>query len=42
MDEIDPYMMLYCDNIAGCRVNTFEYGTSGRCPACGWLGEELS
>ena len=32
--------MLYCDNIR-CRVNEFERGKSGQCPACGMPGEEI-
>lgn len=34
------FEMLYCDNIA-CRVNTFERGEGGECPACKVLGEVL-
>ena len=36
----DPFQMLYCDKGA-CRVNTFEHGADGDCPACGETGESI-
>ena len=37
----DRFDILYCDNTRGCRVNTFERGEDGLCPACGEPGKEM-
>ena len=34
------YEMLYCDHM-DCRVNTFEAGDCGDCPACQFPGEQI-
>lgn len=34
---MDRFTMLYCDT-ASCRVNEFEHGDDGECPACGFPG----
>lgn len=50
MNDDDQFQMLYCDNVARCRVNTFERGDgsdnvrheNGRCPGCGEPGEVVT
>lgn len=41
MTEEAKYEMLYCDQVS-CRVNTFEAGTSGKCPGCEEVGFRVS
>lgn len=42
MTDEAKYEMLYCDNTGGCRVNTFEAGSTGKCPGCDEIGFRVS
>lgn len=38
-EDFDPWEILACMTTS-CRVNTFDRGNDGRCPACNGMGEE--